>query len=65
MDQAVERLHQAIQQKQKILLYGDYDVDGTVAIALLYEFLQEHTPHLDYYLPDRYKEGYGSFYCRY
>lgn len=59
MDRAVERLERAIQNNEKILLFGDYDVDGTTAIALLYSFLQHHHPNLDYYLPDRYKEGYG------
>ncbi len=59
MDKAVERLDQAITEKQQILLYGDYDVDGTTAIALLYSFLSKHTDQLDFYIPDRYKEGYG------
>ena len=66
MDQAVERLHQAITQGEKILIYGDYDVDGTTAVALMYRFLQNLasnfsplTFNLDYYIPDRYTEGYG------
>ena len=60
MDKAVERILKAIDQKEKILVYGDYDVDGTTAVALVYTFLREigHTP-LDYYIPDRYSEGYG------
>ena len=66
MDKAVERLHQAITQGEKILIYGDYDVDGTTAVALMYRFLQNLasnlsplTFNLDYYIPDRYNEGYG------
>ena len=66
MDKAVERLHQAITQNEKILIYGDYDVDGTTAVALMYRFLQKLvsnlsplTFNLDYYIPDRYTEGYG------
>ena len=66
MDKAVERLHQAITQGEKILIYGDYDVDGTTAVALMYRFLQNLasnlsplTSNLDYYIPDRYTEGYG------
>jgi single-stranded-DNA-specific exonuclease len=84
MDKAVERLHQAITQGEKILIYGDYDVDGTTAVALMYRFLEEimdngpianspqgvqypigGTPsnseasNIDYYIPDRYTEGYG------
>lgn len=66
MDKAVERLHQAITQGEKILIYGDYDVDGTTAVAVIYRFLQNLvsnlsplTFNLDYYIPDRYTEGYG------
>lgn len=66
MDKAVERLHQAITRGEKILIYGDYDVDGTTAVALMYRFLQDLasnlsplTFNLDYYIPDRYTEGYG------
>lgn len=59
MDKAVQRLELAIQNNEKILLFGDYDVDGTTAVALLYSWLQNHHKNLDYYLPDRYKEGYG------
>ena len=66
MDKAVERLHQAMTQGEKILIYGDYDVDGTTAVALMYRFLQNLasnlsplTFNLDYYIPDRYTEGYG------
>ena len=66
MDKAVERLHQAITQGEKILIYGDYDVDGTTAVAVMYRFLQNLVSNLspltfniDYYIPDRYTEGYG------
>ena len=64
MDKAVERLHQAITQEEKILIYGDYDVDGTTAVAVMYRFLMPLTSSplascLDYYIPDRYTEGYG------
>lgn len=59
MDKAVNRLNQAIQQEEKILLYGDYDVDGTTSVALMHSFLENFTDQLDYYIPDRYKEGYG------
>jgi single-stranded-DNA-specific exonuclease len=59
MDKAVERIEQAIINKEKILVYGDYDVDGTTAVALVYSFLKKHYDDIDFYLPDRYKEGYG------
>ena len=59
MDRAVERLEQAISQKEKILLYGDYDVDGTTCVALLHQFLFPHYQNLDYFIPNRYSEGYG------
>ncbi len=59
MDKAVQRIRQAIYRKEKILIYGDYDVDGTTAVALLYSFLKERYPHLEFYIPDRNKEGYG------
>lgn len=59
MDKAAQRLAQAIARKEKILLYGDYDVDGATAIALMYRFLKPLHPYLDYYVPDRYEEGYG------
>lgn len=61
MDKAVERLNKALQKKENILIYGDYDVDGTTAVALVYKFLQNYVlpSQLDYYIPDRYKEGYG------
>lgn len=59
MDIAVARLNQAMKNNEKILVYGDYDVDGTTSVALLYTFLKENYPNLDYYIPDRYAEGYG------
>ena len=62
MDKAVERLHQAIVQREKILIYGDYDVDGTTAVAVMYRFLsgiENRETEIDYYIPDRYTEGYG------
>ncbi|MFH1004292.1 MAG: single-stranded-DNA-specific exonuclease RecJ [Bacteroidota bacterium] len=71
MDKAVARIEQAIKNKEKILVYGDYDVDGTTAVAMMYDFLKKiYSPFLkedelvsnglvDFYIPDRYKEGYG------
>ena len=64
MDIAVERLSKAIMKNEKILIFGDYDVDGTTAVALLYSFLseiigEEHKTYIEYYIPDRYTEGYG------
>lgn len=61
MDRAIDRLHLAMlpDRKEKILIYGDYDVDGTTSVALVYGFLKNYYDHLDYYIPDRYKEGYG------
>uniref|UniRef100_UPI004047B805 single-stranded-DNA-specific exonuclease RecJ n=1 Tax=Algoriphagus sp. TaxID=1872435 RepID=UPI004047B805 len=59
MDAAVKRLQQSITNQERILVYGDYDVDGTTAVALVYEFLKGFYPHVDFYIPDRYKEGYG------
>ena len=59
MDKAVKRIEQAILKKEKILLYGDYDVDGTTCVALMHEFISPIHPYLEYYIPDRYKEGYG------
>jgi single-stranded-DNA-specific exonuclease len=59
MKEAVNRLDRALTNKEKILLFGDYDVDGTTAVALMYSFLKNHTDQVDYYIPDRYKEGYG------
>ena len=59
MDIAVERVRRAIVSGEKILVYGDYDVDGTSAVSLVYSFLRRLTGNLDYYIPDRYDEGYG------
>ena len=59
MDKAVARLQKAIRSGEKILVYGDYDVDGTTAVALMYGFLKKFTTQIDHYNPDRYKEGYG------
>ncbi len=59
MLEALERIQEAIDQDQKILIYGDYDVDGVTSVSLLHSFLSHFTDQLDYYIPDRYKEGYG------
>lgn len=59
MDVAVERLHRAVVSGEGILVYGDYDVDGTTAVALLYSFVRRFTDKVDFYIPDRYDEGYG------
>jgi single-stranded-DNA-specific exonuclease len=59
MDKAVERLEQAIDNQEKVLIYGDYDVDGTTSVAMMYQFLRSRLKNLDYYIPDRYSEGYG------
>ena len=56
---AVERLNQALGRKERILVYGDYDVDGTTAVALVYKFLQQFSLNIDYYIPDRNEDGYG------
>ncbi len=59
MRKAVNRIKDAFTQQQKILVFGDYDVDGTTSVATLYQFLHKLTPLVDYYIPHRYKEGYG------
>jgi single-stranded-DNA-specific exonuclease len=59
MEKAVARLKTAIDSNEKILIYGDYDVDGTTAVALVYSYLKSFYPHIDFYIPDRYAEGYG------
>ena len=59
MVQAVERLNEAMGRKERIMVYGDYDVDGCTAVALVYKFLQQYYSNIDYYIPDRYDEGYG------
>ena len=60
MDKAVERVERAVRNREKIMVYGDYDVDGTTAVALVYKFLRQ-IGHKDllFYIPDRYTEGYG------
>ena len=62
MDKAVERLHKAITSNEGILVYGDYDVDGTTAVAQVYSFVKKFTPKVSFYIPDRYDEGYGLSY---
>lgn len=59
MAAAIDRLKKAINSNEKILIYGDYDVDGTTAVALVYSYLKSFYPHCDFYIPDRYAEGYG------
>ncbi|HCC51582.1 MAG TPA: single-stranded-DNA-specific exonuclease RecJ [Porphyromonadaceae bacterium] len=62
MHRAVKRLNKALGNNEKILIYGDYDVDGTSAVSLVYRFLRPYSTMLDYYIPDRYDEGYGISY---
>ncbi|MBP6230385.1 MAG: single-stranded-DNA-specific exonuclease RecJ [Paludibacteraceae bacterium] len=62
MDKAVARLNTAMGKKEKILIYGDYDVDGTTAVSVVYKFLQQFYSNIDFYIPDRYDEGYGISY---
>lgn len=59
MDKAVKRLNKALGNKEKILIYGDYDVDGTTAVSLVYKYLRPYSSTVDFYIPDRYDEGYG------
>ncbi len=59
MDIAVARLNKALGRKERIMVYGDYDVDGTTAVALVYKFLQQFSLNIDYYIPDRNEDGYG------
>lgn len=59
MDKAVERILEGIRSQEKILVFGDYDVDGTTAVSCLYQFLKKIHTNLDFYIPHRYKEGYG------
>ena len=59
MDLAVDRLNDAMGRKERIMVYGDYDVDGCTAVALVYKFLQQFYSNMEYYIPDRYEEGYG------
>lgn len=62
MSEAVERLSTAIDNNQRVLIYGDYDVDGTTAVSLMYLFLKSYCEKIEYYIPDRYDEGYGVSY---
>ena len=62
MEKAVKRLNRALGNKEKILVYGDYDVDGTTAVSLVFKYLRPYSSTLDYYIPDRYDEGYGISY---
>lgn len=62
MRKAIDRINEAIQQKQRIMVYGDYDVDGTSAVALVYSYLKELNYNIDFYIPDREREGYGISY---
>ena len=62
MDKAVERLQLAIKNEEKILIFGDYDVDGTTSVSFVYSYLKNYYKHLEYYIPDRYTEGYGISY---
>lgn len=59
MDKAVRRIEQAVKNEENILVYGDYDVDGTTSVALMSSYLQSFYPHVATYIPDRYEEGYG------
>ena len=59
MDKAIRRIEKALGNKERILVYGDYDVDGTTAVTLVYKFFRKITNNIDYYIPDRYDEGYG------
>ncbi len=62
MDRAVDRLEKAIAEEERVMIYGDYDVDGTTAVALMYTFIRNFNPNVEYYIPDRYDEGYGISY---
>ena len=59
MHKAVQRINSAIKEQQNIMLYGDYDVDGTTSVAMMYLFLKNYSSNIEYYIPCRYKEGYG------
>jgi single-stranded-DNA-specific exonuclease len=59
MKTAIDRINTAIEKNEKILIYGDYDVDGTTSVSLVYSFFKQHVKQIDHYIPDRYKEGYG------
>src|ERR1051325_7018730 len=59
MDKAIDRINKAISSGEKILIYGDYDVDGTSSVALAYSFFRSQYPNIAFYIPNRYSEGYG------
>ncbi len=59
MDKAIARIQQALANKERLLVYGDYDVDGTTSVSIVYSFFKRLTSNIEYYIPDRYKEGYG------
>ena len=59
MDVAIQRINEAIHSGEKVMIYGDYDVDGTTAVSLVYSFFKDYFKTIDYYIPDRYDEGYG------
>src|SRR5947209_6090950 len=59
MDKATARILEAFSGNEKILVFGDYDVDGTTAVACMYQFLKKHHPLTEFYIPHRYREGYG------
>jgi single-stranded-DNA-specific exonuclease len=59
MNLAIERIELAIQRNERVLIYGDYDVDGTTAVSMMFDFFSKYFSFLDYYIPDRYSEGYG------
>lgn len=59
MKTAIDRINSAIKKNEKVLIYGDYDVDGTTAVSLVFSFFKNYVNNIDYYIPDRYKEGYG------
>jgi single-stranded-DNA-specific exonuclease len=63
MHKALDRIQRAVDGQEKIMIYGDYDVDGTTAVALVYSFLKKFSAHVSYYIPDRYNEGYGVSYA--
>jgi single-stranded-DNA-specific exonuclease len=62
MDKAIDRLVRAIENNEKIIIYGDYDVDGTTSVAMVYSFLVSYFKNIDFYIPNRYEEGYGISY---
>ena len=62
MQTAVDRLNQGMVRKERILVYGDYDVDGVTSVSLVYRFISQYYGNIDYYIPDRYEEGYGVSY---